>query len=139
MHGGSILWADREPAPTCPMMSNYVRTLYEWLLPLNTSGAFDRELLEKVVTTFRRKSCKAVNEYKSYAKHRKDLRTARIRLLVYMVLDRLRSIVSCWVFVSSNSSCCLRALHVLWLDGPLTRPPFIRLQKLQVWGTIRVH
>ena len=47
MHDGFTLWADREPAPTCPMMSNYVRTLYEWLLPPNTSGTFDRELLGK--------------------------------------------------------------------------------------------
>ena len=80
MHGGSILWADREPAPTFPMMSNCVRTLYKWLLPPNTSGVFDRELLEKVVTMFRRKSCKAVNKYGLYAKPRKeDLKTARIQ------------------------------------------------------------
>ena len=133
MHDGFTLWADREPAPTCPMMSNYVHTLYEWLLPLNTSGAFDRELLEKVVTTFRPKPCKAVNEYKLYTTHRKeDLKTARIHLLACMVLDRLRSTVSCWLFGSSSSSCCLRALCVLWLNRPLTRPPFIRLQKLLV-------
>ena len=98
MHDGFTLWADREPAPTCPMMSNYVRTLYELLLPPNTSGAFDRELLEKVVTMLRPKPCKAVNEYKLYTTHRKeDLKTARIHLLACMVLDRLRSTVSCWL------------------------------------------
>ena len=85
------------------MMSNYVRTLYEWLFPPNTSGAFDRELLEKVVTMFGPKSCKAVNEYKLYVKHQEDLKTARIHLLVCVVLDRLGSMESCWLFVSSSS------------------------------------
>ena len=63
MHGGFILWADREPAPTYPMMSNHVRILYEWLLPPNRSGTFDRKLLEKAVTMSRRKSRKAVNDH----------------------------------------------------------------------------
>ena len=72
MHDGFILWGNREPAPTRPMMSNHVRTLYEWFLPPNTSGDFYRELLEKAVTTFRRESCKAVNDCKLYAKHRKE-------------------------------------------------------------------
>ena len=140
MHGGFILWADREFAPTCPMMSNHVRILYEWLLPPNRSDTFDRKLLEKAVTMSRRKSRKAVNDHKLYVKHRKeDLKTARIHLLACMVLDRLRSVVSCWLFVSFSPSCCLRTLRVLWLDRPLTRPPFIRLQKIQVWGAIRVH
>ena len=109
-----------------------------YILPPNKSGAFDRELLEKAVTMFRRKSCKAVNESKLYAKHRKeDLETARIHLLARMVLDRL-SMESCWLFISS-SSCCLRALCMLWLNRPLTRPPFIRLQKIQIWGALRVR
>ena len=58
---------------------------------------------EKVVMMFGPKSCKAVNEYKLYVKHREDLKTARIHLLVCMVLDRLVCMESCWLFVSSSS------------------------------------
>ena len=75
-----VLWADRELTPTYSVMANSFRSLRGGLISSETSGVSDRELLEKVVTMFRCKSCKAVYDYKSHAKHGKEcLKAIRAR------------------------------------------------------------
>ncbi|KAF9781518.1 hypothetical protein BJ322DRAFT_1220382 [Thelephora terrestris] len=80
IHDELVLWADRELAPTYSTMADSFRSTHRGLLSPNTSGVPDRELLEKVVTMFGCKSCKAVFDYKSHSKHGKEcLKTIRAR------------------------------------------------------------
>lgn len=72
IHDELVIWADRELAPTYSAMADSFRSTHRELLAPNTSGVSDRELLEKVVTMFGCKSCKAVYDYKTHAKHGKE-------------------------------------------------------------------
>lgn len=80
IHHELVLWADRELAPTYSAMANSFRATHEGLLSPDTSGVSDHDFLEKVVTMFGCKSCKAVYDYKSHAKHGKEcLKAIRAR------------------------------------------------------------
>ena len=72
IHDELAVWADRELAPTYSAMANSFRSVHQELLPQSTSTVSDREFLERVVTMFRCKSCKAVYDYKTHAKHEKE-------------------------------------------------------------------
>ena len=78
-----VIWADRELAPTYSTMANSFRSIHQGLLSSDTSRVPDREFLEKVVTMFGCKPCKAVCDYKAYAKHGKEcLKAIRARAFV---------------------------------------------------------
>jgi len=69
IHDELAVWADRELAPTYSAMADSFRSVHQGLLSQNTSTVSDREFLEKVVTMFGCKSCKAVYDYKTHGKH----------------------------------------------------------------------
>ena len=82
IHDELVSWANRELAPTYSAMANSFRSAHQSLLSPNTSSVSDRDLLEKVVTMFGCKSCKAVYDYKSSSKHGKEcLKAIRARAL----------------------------------------------------------
>ena len=72
IHDELVVWADRELALTYSAMANSFRSVHQELLSQNTSTISDHEFLEKVVTMFGCKSCKAVYDYTAYAKHEKE-------------------------------------------------------------------
>jgi len=83
IHDELVIWADRELAPTYSAMADSFRSMHQGLLSPETSGVPDREFLEKVVTMFGCKSCKAVHDYKKHVKHRKEcLKAVRARSFV---------------------------------------------------------
>ena len=80
IHDELVVWADRELAPTYSAMADSFRSTHQGLLSPNPSGVSDRELLEKVVTMFGCRSCKAVYDYKAHSKHGKEcLKAIRAR------------------------------------------------------------
>jgi hypothetical protein len=72
IHDELVAWTDRELAPTYSAMVNSFRSVHQGLLSQNTSTLSDREFLEKVVVMFGCKSCKAVYDYKTHARHEKE-------------------------------------------------------------------
>lgn len=60
---------DRELAPNHSTMANSFRSVHQGILSPDMSAVSDREFLEKVVTMFACKSCKAVYDYKAHANH----------------------------------------------------------------------
>ena len=82
IHDQLVLWADRELAPTYSAMANSFRSVHEGVPSPGASGVSDREFLEKVVTMFRCKSCKAVYDYKAYTKHEREC-PKTVRTLIF--------------------------------------------------------
>ena len=76
IHDELTPWDDQELAQTYSAMANSFRTMHGGLLSPDTSSASDREFLEKVVTMFECRSCKAVYDYRSHAKHGKECHKA---------------------------------------------------------------
>ncbi|KAF9646712.1 hypothetical protein BDM02DRAFT_3188609 [Thelephora ganbajun] len=72
IHDELVTWSDRELAPTYSTMANSFRSVHQGLLPPNISDVSDREFLEKVVTMFTCKSCKAVYDFKTHSQHGKE-------------------------------------------------------------------
>lgn len=61
--------ADRELAPNYSAMADSFRSAHQGILSPDTSAASDCDFLEKFVTMFACKSCRAVYDYKTHANH----------------------------------------------------------------------
>ena len=80
IHDELLIWVDRELAQTYSTMADSFRSVHQESLPPNAQTVSDREFLEKVMVMFQCKSCKAVYDYKTHAKHGKDcLKAIRAR------------------------------------------------------------
>lgn len=113
IHDELVAWADQELAPTYSAMANSFRSVHHGVLPPDALAVSDREFLDKVVTMFGCKSCKAVHDSKAHTKHRNECPKA----------TRVRSLGSQGSVPAEKHAVvlALRLLQLLGLPGDSTR------------------